>query len=86
MSKLTKNKLPPFEEFSRMVVFKITPILDVKYANLGDQAYKEMDQERLEDAIEYIRGYTDTIGDIVNLIKRVKKLLKKKNGQLKVLF
>jgi len=60
-----------------MVVFKITPILDVKYANLGDQAYKEMDQERLEDAIEYIRGYTDTIGDIVNLIKRVKKLLKK---------
>jgi len=29
----------------------------MKYANLGDQEYKEMDKERLESAIEYIHGY-----------------------------
>jgi len=60
-----------------MVVFKITPILDMKYANLGDQEYKEMDKERLESAIEYIHGYEGEVGDMAKLIKRVKKLLKK---------
>ena len=80
-SKLAKNKLPPFEEFSNTVVFKITPILDTKYANLGDQEYKEMDKERLESAVEYIDGYEGEVGDMVKLIKRVKKLLKKNSHE-----
>lgn len=74
---MANNKLTAFEEFSNTVVFKITPILDVMYANLGDQEYKEMDKERLESAIEYIRGYEGEVGDMDKLIKRVKKLLKK---------
>ena len=81
MSKLTKNKLTAFEKFSSTVVFKITPILDVMYANLGGQEYKEMDQERLESAIKYIRGYKGEVGDMVKLIKRVKILLKKNSHE-----
>ena len=80
-SKLAKNKLTAFEEFSNTVVFKITPILDMKYANLGDQEYKEMDKERLESAIEYIDGYEGEVGDMAKLIKRVKKLLKKNSHE-----
>ena len=80
-SSAKKPKLATFEEFSNTVVFKITPILDMKYANLGDQEYKEMDKERLESAIEYIHGYEGEVGDMVKLIKRVKKLLEKNSHE-----
>jgi len=83
MSNTKKRKEAQAEEFqlfSERVVFNITPLLLMSHAKMSYEEQIEDDRDRLEEAIDYISGYSVPVGSenkLKELIKKVKILLKK---------